>query len=110
MTNLIAKIFGYKVDPEVLHSYRTVIPDTLNFHWDKDEEGVFFIQITEINDKPLDKKILLVSEAKDQSGILPAVHDLVMSYYDVPEAIRPYYEKDLVLHGNLTQNASLVKA
>lgn len=104
------RLFGYRVDPEVLHSYRTVIPDTLRFHYDTDPDGTYIISITEIDGEAIDEKKLLVTEARKKSDIVPMVHDLIMSYLKVPEELRPYYEHDLNLSGSLGTESTLVKA
>ena len=108
--SILTKLFGYKIDPEVLHSYRTVIPDTLKFQYKLDGDGVYVITVTEIDGKPLDDKTLLVTQAGSKDEIVPAVHDLVMTYYEIPEELRPYYERDLTLDGKLRSNSQLVKA
>lgn len=108
--SILAKLFGYKVDPETLHSYRTVIPDRLRFNYETDPDGTYIIQITEIDGKPVEKKKLLITEARKQSDIIPMVNDLIMSYLNVPTELRPYYEQDLSLEGNLGKESVLVKA
>lgn len=109
--NVLRRIFGYNPDPDTLESYRTVIPDRLKFHYETDKDGKYIISVTEIDEKPLDKKVLLVSEADTKDEILSTVHDLVMSYLNVPEDLRPYYERVLRLEGQLgKESAVLVKA
>lgn len=106
MRELLSKLFG--PDPDTLHAYRTVIPDTLRIHQEETDSGIL-IKITQINGEDLDDDNLLVTEATNKDEVVPMVNDLVMTYLDVPVELRRYYEQDLQLEGHLNKNAKLVK-
>jgi hypothetical protein len=105
--DLLSKLFG--PDPDLLNAYRSVIPDTIRIHQDK-QHGTIVIRVTQINDDVLGDETLLITEAKKESDIVPAVNDLIMTYFDIPAGLRRYYEKGLVLQGQLNKNAVLKKA
>lgn len=107
MKNILWRFFG--PDPDELNAYRNVIPDTIQFSNTK-EGDTFIIKITQMNDDVFDDGTLLITQAKMEDQIVPAVNDLVMTYFDIPLSLRRYYEKNLVLKGKLNKNATLIKA
>jgi hypothetical protein len=107
MKDILWRIFG--PDPDELNAYRNVIPNSIQFSNVKEGDD-FIIKITQIDDDILDDSTLLITQAKTKDQIVPAVNDLVMTYFDIPLSLRRYYEKNLVLQGQLNKNATLVKA
>jgi hypothetical protein len=106
----ISKLVGYKIDPEELNAYRSVIPDTLNVNV-KEQDGHFIIQVNTIEGKKIDD--LLITEALGENNVVDMVNDLVLTYKRVPEEYRPYFKQILKPEGSSptkSEALTLVKA
>lgn len=106
MRDILYRLFG--PDPDTLNAYRSVIPSTLGFRNEKEGDSIV-IKITEIDGEAVDDNTLLITQADKESEIVPAINDLIMTYFDIPNELRRYYEKELVLQGDLHKNAVLTK-
>jgi hypothetical protein len=87
-------------DPDLLAAYEGIVPRNARFASSYDD-GYWFIKITAIDGKKLGDDTLLVSQAKRQSDILHQVNDLIMTYRDIPEDLRSFYENQITLEGNI---------
>lgn len=109
MKRVATNLLGYKVDPDELDAYRSVIPSEVNVNIKKIDD----LQVATI--KEIDgKKVqgLLITEAPSDKELLLMVNDLVLTYKDVPERIRPYFKQVLKPEGTtrLSKELTLVKA
>ncbi len=83
---LKTRIFG--VDPESVAAYHTVLPR--NIHVDIKEDGGYFIaKVDEVGDSKIEG--LLITEAQSMDDLINNVNDLIFTYVNMPESIRPYY-------------------
>lgn len=107
MKELLYRFFG--PDPDVLNAYRNVIPNSIRIH-QEDDNGSIIVKIIEINNDELDDSNLIITQVNKKTEVVPAVNDLIMTYFDIPSELRRYYEKQLVLEGHLNTESTLVKA
>ncbi len=91
LSNYISRKLG-RIDPDEFNAYRTVIPNTVFVHFEK-EGNKQIITIKSIDDKKVDD--LLISEAKNNEEALDVINDLVLMYKNVPELYRPYFKRIL---------------
>lgn len=100
-------IFG--ADPEIVAAYHTVLPKRINVSVKKDGDYLL-AKINTISDKKIDG--LLITEAKDFDSLISSVNDLMYTYVNMPENVRPYYG-DVFKPEDYNQNSKdlvLVKA
>lgn len=111
LSKIWSKLFGYKVDPDVLNAYRSAIPSTINL--DISLRGDSYIAtVKSIDHKKLPKEVFLVTEAQNPDSLITMVNDLILSYKDIPDIYRPYYKQILRPRGDVsrTKNLELTKA
>ena len=93
-------MFKKRIDMDTVAAYENKIPRSAcfkSFH----DGGWWVVQIVSIDGKKLDNKTLLITQAKKRSDILPMVNDLLMTYYDIPDELRGFYESRITLEGSV---------
>ncbi len=107
---LRAKLLGYKIDPDELEAYRTVVPNTVNMHIELTKDHKLIATVKMIDGKKLDDDFL-ITEAKNQDELITMINDLVLTYRHVPEIYRPYFRRILMPSDakNTKESLTLVK-
>lgn len=106
LPNFIKRRLGYTIDPEELYAYRSVIPDTVFVHVDRNTYP-YILRISEVDDKKIAKD-LLVSQATNEEEVVDVINDMVLMYRNVPEIYRPYFRRVLSPDGAQKKETDLV--
>lgn len=105
LQNLRAKLLGYRIDPDELEAYRSVIPNEVDMHIESDGH-TFIATVTSIDGHKPDSDFL-ITEASNRDELVTMINDLVLTYVHVPEIYRPYFKRALKLKGQHNKNDSL---
>ncbi|MDR0398029.1 MAG: hypothetical protein LBH36_02500 [Candidatus Nomurabacteria bacterium] len=109
MLNL-AKLLG-RVSPDEYGAYRHKLPARVGFAVSKDDPTT--LVITQVGDEILDtdKTLIMTQVRRDNSDAVHQIMDAAFTYLDIPEKLRPFYEKDYSLSESPKKQSNvLVKA
>jgi len=109
-SKILAGIWGYKLDPDLVNAYRTAIPSTIDLQIQVKGDS-YIATIKTIENEKLPKETFLITEAQSSDALVDMVNDLIFSYKNIPEAYRPSYGRILQPQGSVvrTENLKLVK-
>jgi hypothetical protein len=106
ISSLRRKLFGNRIDPDMIDAYRSAIPDNVQLRFKQNGDTVMAV-ITGVENEPLPKNIFLITEGRNNDEIVDRINDLVFTYKKIPEEYRSYYKKALKPEGSLSQAESL---
>lgn len=104
--NIIDKLIGPRVDPDLVNAYRSAIPHDVQL--DIQENGDTLLAIIKgMEHQPLPSEVLLITEAKSEDELVDMVNDLIFTYKRIPEKYRPFYKHILKPEGSVEGSSSL---
>lgn len=95
--DILNRIKSYFDKPSIeeIAAYQHKLPNHITIrHWYDEKTGYYTAKIESIDGKEI-KKAILITEDKTPAGLVRMINDIMFTYLDIPERMKPYLPQAL---------------